>query len=122
MHLNSNYLYRLDIIRNVLINPGYVFLHVTSKTRCKLSRVSPCDHTIDTWIVIDLVDPEKRFLKQMLIATHHVPVDKGPLYFIRRKKLVDFLEIAMYLVWRNENVITKVRCNQRVSQVWFPTT
>ena len=50
----------------------------------------------------------------MLIASHHVPVDKHPLYFIGRKKLVDFLEIAMYLVWRNENVITKVRCVQRV--------
>lgn len=47
----------------------------------------------------------------MLIATHHVPVDKDPLYFIGRKRLVDFLEIAMYLVWRNENVIMKLRCN-----------
>lgn len=98
MHLSSNYLYRLHIIRNVLINPGYVFLHITTKTCCKLSRVSACDHTINTWIVIDLVDPEKRFLKQMFVATHHVPVDKDPLYFIGRKRLVDFLEIAMYLV------------------------
>ena len=34
----------------------------------------------------------------MFVATHHVPVDKDPLYFIGRKRLVDFLEIAMYLV------------------------
>ena len=34
----------------------------------------------------------------MFVATHHVPVDKDPLYFIGRKRLVDFLETAMYLV------------------------